>query len=37
MTRRKQGKAVSGWLILGAMVFDNPYYVEPDEFLALRQ
>jgi hypothetical protein len=24
-------------VLLGAMVFDNPYYVEPDEFLALRQ
>lgn len=24
-------------VVLGAMVFDNPYYVEPDEFLALRQ
>jgi hypothetical protein len=23
-------------VLLGAMVFDNPYYVEPDEFLALR-
>jgi MEDS: MEthanogen/methylotroph, DcmR Sensory domain len=24
-------------VLLGAMVFDNPYYVEPDEFLALRR
>src|SRR6266508_2869765 len=24
-------------VLLGAMVFDNPYYIEPDEFLALRQ
>jgi MEDS: MEthanogen/methylotroph, DcmR Sensory domain len=24
-------------VLLGAMVFDNPYYVEPDQFLALRR
>jgi MEDS: MEthanogen/methylotroph, DcmR Sensory domain len=24
-------------VLLGAMVFDNPYYIEPDEFLAVRQ
>ena len=24
-------------VLLGGMVFDNPYYVEPDEFLALRR
>jgi hypothetical protein len=24
-------------VLLGGMVFDNPYYIEPDEFLALRQ
>jgi hypothetical protein len=24
-------------VLLGAMVFDNPYYIKPDEFLALRQ
>jgi hypothetical protein len=24
-------------VLLGAMVFDNPYYIKPDEFLALHQ
>jgi MEDS: MEthanogen/methylotroph, DcmR Sensory domain len=24
-------------VLLGATVFDNPYYIEPDEFLTLRQ
>jgi hypothetical protein len=24
-------------VLLGAMMFDNPYYIEPDEFLARRQ
>jgi hypothetical protein len=24
-------------VLLGGTVFDNPYYIEPDQFLALRQ